>query len=227
MVEIPTPSGTLALPIAGVVREYSDQQGSLLLDQAVFREKWGDDSVNLFRVYVEKSADPAIVKQRILARFSGNRRVFVLENAEARTYITSVTDQWFRLTWLQTAIAVIVAALGIMNSLTVSIADRRRELGVLKAVGGLRRQIRNAIWMEAAAVGFLSVVLGLIVGAVHLYCVLELGARDYPGLRFDYAFPFAVAGVIFPIVVSVAILAAIVPAESAVREPVMEALAYE
>ena len=121
----------------------------------------------------------------------------------------------------------LVAALGIMNSLTVSITDRRRELGVLKAVGGLRQQIRNAIWMEAAAVGILSVVLGLAVGAVHLYCVLELGARDYPGLRFDYVFPYAVAGIIFPVVIGVAILAAIFPAESAVREPVMEALAYE
>ena len=46
--------------------------------------------------------------------------------------------------------AVLVAILGIVNTLTVSITDRRRELGVLQAVGGLRKQIRHTIWMEAA-----------------------------------------------------------------------------
>jgi hypothetical protein len=48
---------------------------------------------------------------------------------------------------------VLVAVLGIVNALTVSITDRRRELGVLQAVGGLRQQIRHTVWMEAAAIG--------------------------------------------------------------------------
>ena len=96
-----------------------------------------------------------------------------------------LTYQWFALTWLQISIAILVASLGIVNSLTVSIADRRRELGILRAVGGLRQQIRYAIWMEAAALGLMSVILGLAIGAVHMYDVLELSARAYPGLRFD------------------------------------------
>ena len=54
---------------------------------------------------------------------------------------------------MQIAVAVLVAVLGIVNALTVSITDRRRELGVLQAVGGLRRQIRHTIWMEAVAIG--------------------------------------------------------------------------
>ena len=52
---------------------------------------------------------------------------------------------------MQIAIAVLVAILGIVNTLTVSITDRRRELGVLQAVGALRGQIRRTIWIEALA----------------------------------------------------------------------------
>ena len=87
VVQIPTPEGILSLPIAGVVREYSDQQGALFLDRAVFLERWHDDGVDLFRLYLAKGADPAAVKQRILTQFSGNHRVFVLQNAEARACI--------------------------------------------------------------------------------------------------------------------------------------------
>ena len=61
--------------------------------------------------------------------------MFVLTNAELKGYILKITDQWFGLTSVQIAVAVLVAILGIVNTLTVSITDRRRELGVLQAVG--------------------------------------------------------------------------------------------
>ena len=70
---------------------------------------------------------------------------------------------------MQIAVAVLVAVLGIVNALTVSITDRRRELGVLQAVGGLRRQIRHTVWMEALASALIGLVLGLALGAVQLY----------------------------------------------------------
>jgi len=62
----------------------------------------------------------------------------VLTNRDVRQYIMRLTDQWFGITYVQIAVAVLVAVLGIINTLTVSITDRRRELGVLQAVGGLR-----------------------------------------------------------------------------------------
>ncbi len=77
----------------------------------------------------------------------------MLTNGELRAYIIRITDQWFALTSVQIAVAVLVAILGIVNTLTVSITDRRRELGVLRAVGGLRGQIRRTIWMEALSIG--------------------------------------------------------------------------
>ena len=65
------------------------------------------------------------------------------------------------MTYMQVFVAVVVALLGIVNTLTVSITDRRRELGVLRAVGGLRHQIRDTVWMEALAIGFIGLVLGV------------------------------------------------------------------
>jgi hypothetical protein len=91
--------------------------------------------------------------------------------------INRLTDQWFGMTYLQIAIAVIVAILGIVNTLTVSIADRKRELGVLRAVGALGNQIRHTIWLEAIVIGVLGLDLGLVVGSINLYCQLEIPER--------------------------------------------------
>jgi putative ABC transport system permease protein len=225
-VELLTPSGPLRLPLAGVVRDYSDQQGSVMVDLSLYRKYWHDDSVDFFRVYLTPGADASTVKEAILRRFSNDRRLFVLSSAEVREYIEGLTDQWFGMTRAQIVVAVLVAVLGIVNSLTVTITDRRRELGVLRAVGGLRSQVRGTIVMEALTIALVGVLLGLALGAVHLYCVLEISYRDYPGLRFDYMYPYGVALLLFPIMLAAAALAAVGPAESVVRGNLVAALAY-
>jgi putative ABC transport system permease protein len=225
--EIPAPGGTLRLPIAGIVRDFSDQQGSLLISRDVYRRAWHDDSVNVFRLYLAPGAKEADVRQRILDTFGREQRLFVLTNRDVRAYVTRLTDQWFGLTYVQIAVAVLVAVLGIVNALTVSITDRRRELGVLQAVGGLRRQIRHTVWMEAAAIGFIGFTLGLLLGAGELYYAIEIARRDLVGIEVRYEFPFATALALAPVILGAAFLAALGPAESAVRGSLVEALEYE
>ena len=226
-INLPTPTGVLRLPMVGIVREYSDQQGEIIVDRSLYRQRWNDDAIDHFRVYVKEGVDPAAVRAAILRTFSSDRRLFVLSNAEVREYIAGLTNQWFGITWVQISVAILVAILGIFNSLTVTIADRRRELGILRAVGGRRSQVRGTIWLEAAGLAAIGLILGLGLGAIHLYYVLEMTYRDFPGLRFDYMYPFGVAALLLPIIAAAAVLSAIGPAEAAVRGSLVEALEYE
>jgi len=227
ILELPSPGGMIRLPIVGIVVDYSDQQGTILMDRKLFIKQWNDDSVNVFRVYVKKGVPVPDVRARILERFAGQRQVFVLTNNELKRYILKITDQWFSLTSVQIAVAVLVAILGIVNTLTVSITDRRRELGVLQAVGGLHAQIRRTIWMEALSIGTLGLVLGFLLGAVNLYYVLQIVHHDIAGMRLDYVLPIGTAAALVPTILAAAFIAAVWPAESAVRGSLVEALEYE
>jgi putative ABC transport system permease protein len=227
VVDIPSPSGMLHLPIAGIVTDYSDEQGSLLIDRALYKRYWNDSTVNIFRIYLARGAVEADVKRRILEQFGNQRRLFVLTNRDVRRYILRLTDQWFGITYVQIAVAVFVAILGIVNTLTVSITDRRRELGVLQAVGGLRNQVRGTIWLEALAVGTVGLILGLALGALQLYYSLHISAEDMAGLRLSYEYPYPIALLLLPGILLVAFLSAIGPAETAVRGSLVEALEYE
>ena len=225
--EIPAPYGTIQLPIVGIMVDYSDQQGTILMDRRLFQQYWHDESISAFRIYLTRDASVPAVKQAILAKYQDVRQVFVLTNRELKDYILRITDQWFALTSVQIAVAVLVAMLGIVNTLTVSITDRRRELGVLQAVGGLRGQIRRTIWMEALGIGVLGLALGFVLGAINLYYTLEIVQRDIAGMRLDYHFPFSVMLALVPTILATAFVAAIWPAESAVRGSLVEALEYE
>jgi len=183
--------------------------------------------VNFFRVYLASGASLADVKRRILERFAGRRQVFVLNNGELRDYILKIATQWFALTYVQVAVATLIAVLGIVTMLTVSITDRRRELAVLQAVGALRGQIRRTIWIEALSIGTLGLVLGAALGAINLYCILEIVHQDIAGMRLAYVYPVNTLLALVPTILGAAFIAAIWPAESALRGSLVEALEYE
>ena len=108
IVELPTHSGVLKLPIAGIVRDYSDMQGSVFIDRSVYTEWWKDDTVNVARVYVKKGEDVGVVRQRVIDALAGQRRLLVLTNREVRAWIMKLLDQWFALTYNQIAVAILV-----------------------------------------------------------------------------------------------------------------------
>jgi putative ABC transport system permease protein len=226
-IALPTPSGLLKLPIVGVVRDYSDMQGSVFIDRSVYTREWKDDTANVARIYVAKGQDVGAVRQRVIDALAGKKRLLVLTNEEVRSWILRLLDNWFAMTYNQIAVAVLVAVLGIVNTLTVSITDRRRELGVMQAVGGLRNQIRRTIWLEALSIGAIGLVLGTAFGSINLYYTLGMIRRDVGGLDLDYIFPYGFMLLMVPTILAAALVAALGPAESAVRGALVEALEYE
>jgi putative ABC transport system permease protein len=226
-VELPAPAETLRLPVVGVIRDLSNQMGTMILGRKTYIRAFQDDSVDVFRVYLQAGAALADVRRGIVDRLGRQRHLFVLSNREIRQYIGSVMNQWFGLTYLQVIVAMIVAILGIVNTLTVSISDRRRELGVLRAVGGLRSQIRGTVWMEAAAIGAIGLILGVAIGAINLYYELQVIQHDLTGIPLSYQFPVGIVMLLIPIILGSAFASAILPAETAVRSSLVEALEYE
>jgi putative ABC transport system permease protein len=122
------------------------------------------------------------------------------------------------------AVAVLIAALGIVNTLTMNVIERVREIGVLRAAGMTRRQVWRSVVVEAGILGLagaiLGVALGLVVGA--LMVVLAGG-------RVDVAtgIPWQVVGLTIALGVVVAMLAAAYPARMATRLPIVRAVQFE
>ena len=224
---MPAPAGILALPIVGIIRDYSDIQGALFIDRSVYVREWRDTTVNVARVYVKKGENPAEVRNRIQQALDSHLRLIIVSNAEVREYVFRLVEQWFSMSRLQIVVAVLVAVLGIVNTLTVSITDRRRELGVLQAVGGLRMQVRRTIWLEAVSIAAIGLILGIGLGVLNIYYTLGMVRRDLGGLDLDYIFPTSMALALVPIIFMSAFIAAVGPAETAVRGSLVEALEYE
>jgi putative ABC transport system permease protein len=122
------------------------------------------------------------------------------------------------------AVAVLIAALGIVNTLTMNVIERVREIGILRAAGMTRRQVWRSVVVEAGILGLagslLGVVLGLVIGALMVV---------FAGGRLDVAagIPWQVVGLSIALGVAVAMLAAAYPARLAARLPIVQAVQFE
>jgi putative ABC transport system permease protein len=121
-------------------------------------------------------------------------------------------------------IAVIVAALGIVNTLTMGVVERIREIGVLRAIGMTRRQVMRMVVVEATILGIVGVVLGSIAGIGVGALMLQLGGG---GVGETNGIPWLPIGVATVLGLVLPALAAIYPARAAARVSIVEALHFE
>jgi len=121
-------------------------------------------------------------------------------------------------------LSIIIALFGIVNTLALSIFERTRELGLLRAVGMSRRQVRSMIRGESVIIAVLGAVLGLAVGVLFGYAIV--GALDDEGIGtvvipggqlIGYVILAAIAGVV----------AAVFPARRAARLDVLAAISHD
>lgn len=229
--EILTPSGPARFPIVAVFYDYSTDGGKLLMDRALYRSLWHDDLITVFPVYLSAGANIDRARQRITEQLSGaaggGLPPLVISNTELRTEILDIFDRTFLLTYVLEAIAVIIAMLGIVNTLVTSVLERRREFATLRAIGGSAEQIRQLVLWEAAYLGVVGIALGLIGGGALSLLLIKVINKQSFGWTIQMIVP---TGALIQAVV-LAIIATLVagyfPARWAARQPVIDGLREE
>jgi putative ABC transport system permease protein len=122
------------------------------------------------------------------------------------------------------AVAVLIAAMGIVNTLTMNVIERVREIGILRAAGMTRRQVWRSVVVEAGILGLAGAMLGIVLGlAVGALMVVLAGGR----VDVATGIPWQVVGLTVVLGVSVAMLAAAYPARLAARLPIVQAVKFD
>jgi putative ABC transport system permease protein len=129
------------------------------------------------------------------------------------------------------SLALVVASLGIINTLVMAILERRREIGVLKALGAADRDIRSLFFVEAGAMGLIGGVLGVALGwligsAMNFGTNVYLRRQALPSITVS-SVPWWMVAIAIGFSVSVSLAAGIYPASRAAKLNPVEALRYE
>lgn len=222
-----TPTGPRELTVACVIIDYTSDQGSVILDRRYFVEWFQDDLVDTFHVYVKDPAQIEAVRKEITARWGKALDLYVLSNRELRAEATALIDNAFSVTYAMEAVAVLLALLGVINTLLAAVIDRTREIGLLRAVGASRSHVVRLIAVEATLMGVTGGLIGTVLGTILGVIVTEVVGVQATGWHFQYLVPWQTALQMVLTAGLCALLAGLYPARRASRLDVVEALAYE
>jgi putative ABC transport system permease protein len=226
-VTLQTPKGLRDFEIVLVYVDYSADSGLLLTDRKVYTSIWDDHLVDAFGLHLKKGSNFEAVREQIVSGVGKRYRLMVLSNGQYKQEVFGTIDRTFALTRATEFIAIIVAILGIINTLLVTVMDRRTEIGMLKAIGADSSQVQNMLVTEGALIGLASTLVGVTFGmAFSAYIVKEL-MRFQVGWNMSWQMaPWSIVEIFIAAQV-VTFISVWLPMRSADRIDAVEALHYE
>ena len=224
--ELETRRGKQAFRIAGLVSDFTSQGYVINGTIDVMRRYFGITNVDRFTLKLQDSSDVATVRQAIEDKFAKSRHIRVETTEEFRARVRELSNRAFGLLDVLANIGVVVAALGVINTMMMNVLERQREIGSLRSIGMTRRQIIRMILAESGAMGAAGAVFGIGFGLL-LTRVLIDGMQQMSGYRLTIEMPPTVilSGVAIAFLVSQ--LAALYPAWRASRVNIVEAIKHE
>jgi putative ABC transport system permease protein len=148
----------------------------------------------------------------------------VQDQASYKADQTKTIDQLLALVYVLLALAIVIALLGIGNTLALSIFERTRELGVMRAVGMTRRQLRSTIRWESVIVALQGTLLGLVVGIFFGWALVR--AQNSQGIPV-FSLPYRILVIVIVLAGLAGVAAAILPSRRAAKLNVLQAIVTE
>ena len=221
-----TPAGMTTLRVAAVYNDYSSDAGVVLMDLTTFRRLYRDSFINSVAVYARPDADLVALRDRIV-RSVLPLRVDTETTRELRTLVITIFDRTFAITYALYVISITIAVLGVVSTLFALVLERRREIGLLRYLGLRTRDVRRMVYFEAAFIGLLGGVSGVIVGVLLALLLIYVINRQAFGWLIELHMPYDFLIEAVVLVVIAALVAGIYPAGVAARIRTSEAVRAE
>jgi putative ABC transport system permease protein len=226
-VELASPTGTVKLPIVGVVPDYVSDRGSVIMSRDVLADRWGETSANRFLVTISPGATGTEVRDHIETSLGSRFKLKILTTRELLDYHTDQIDRAFAVMNSVQLLIVIVTVAGIFDLLVSRIVERRRELAVWQVIGASEASIRKSVIIESATIGGVGALLGIGVGVVTSWLWVTIHFRELLGYYVDFHFATGAMLWYVALVVVMTIVAGYAAAGQAMRNSVLHGIRHE
>ena len=213
----------LHLDVAGEYKDPNLMTGLIIPSTTFDQFAPGNEDPGIVLVEFDQGPQGDHAKQAITQALKSFPGAKVQTNAEYKADAESFVNGLLNFLYILLAMCLIISLIGIVNTLALSVFERTREIGTLRAVGMTRRQLRRVIRYESTITAIIGGVFGIVVGLLFGWIVAQ-GLADQ-GLVF--VVPYTQLFWFFIVAMVFGVLAAILPARRAAKLNVLDALQYE
>ena len=222
-----TPNGEVKFHVIGAVEDYTWNLGTIFMNRRDYLVHWQDPSVTVFEVYLYPGVDPDIALEKIHKKLGAQYDLHPLTRVKLKEHIVDIIEKLYRVALGQEIVVVLVSGLGVVTALLISVLQRRREMGLLRAIGASQAQVVYLVLAEASLMGVFGAILGVIFAIPLQWYALQIVFLEEAGHAFPVYLPWGESVVIALTALAIAALAGVGPALYAVRGRIPDAIAYE
>ncbi|HEX2179656.1 MAG TPA: FtsX-like permease family protein [Actinomycetota bacterium] len=217
-------TGNQEMTVAGIFENKSLIQSDYLLALSTFEANFPDRVDFQVLVKVSEGVSPAAARRAIENVLEDYPSVELEDQTETKERSASQVNQLLQMVNVLLAMSILIALFGITNTLALSVFERTRELGLLRAVGMARRQTRAMVRWEAVIISIIGAALGLVIGLFFGWALVT--SLESEGIT-RLAIPYGQLAVYLLVAALAGVLAALPPARRAARLNVLEAISAE
>jgi putative ABC transport system permease protein len=226
-VTLSTPQGQKDYNVIAIAGDVVNMKvNTAFISQTNLKADFNKSEDIFYQINLAQGADAAAVDQRLKTIVADYPQFRLVATRQYLAEFSTQFDAIFAGVYVLLAVLSLPSLIAILNTLTIGVIERTREIGMLRAIGAARGQVRRMVIAEALLLAAIGTAFGLLAG-LYLGYVLVIGLSASGIFKMTYTFPLAgvlaatAAGLIF------GALAAIIPARQAARMEIIHALRYE
>ncbi|MFI5807469.1 ABC transporter permease [Streptomyces sp. NPDC051561] len=179
-----------------------------------------------YSVYVAMDGGPSAANEQTLVDSLGkNPAIVFMDSADIRNVFGGVVNQMLNIMYGLLAMALVIAVLGVVNTLAMSVFERQQEIGMLRAIGLARTKVKTMIRLEAVVISVFGAVVGVVLGTFLAWAIGQTIKDQVVG--YSLVIPWDRIGIFLLLAGVVGVLAAMWPARSAARLNMLSAIKAE
>ncbi|MER7763868.1 FtsX-like permease family protein [Streptomyces sp. NPDC097619] len=225
-VEATFDDGKKATLTVGAVYEANEFVSPYVLDAKILDAHADGERSDIRQVFVKtEGGESAANEQKIVDALGSNPAISVQDQTDIRNTFGGIISMMLNIMYGLLGMALLIAILGVINTLAMSVFERQQEIGMLRAIGLDRGRVKNMVRLEAVVISLFGAVLGVGLGTFLAWAIGQTIKGVIP--NYELVIPFDRIGVFLVLAALVGVLAAMWPARSAAKLNMLTAIKTE
>jgi len=217
MIDLKSPAGEVRFRVNDVSSSYATTSGFIYIDRKWLKKYWGMDDATQISVYLKEGTHAAGFISRLRDNLPSGYSLEIMNNQELRDKIMDIFNKSFAITYAIEFISIIVSLIGVINTLLALVFERKREISIIRYLGGSWKQIQQNLVLSAGIVGITGIFLGALLGSLMSLILIHVVNKVSFGWEIHFQMPLPYVSAIAVILFLTTLLAGLLPAKVARR----------
>jgi putative ABC transport system permease protein len=214
-IKLKSPAGNVAFRVNDVFSSYATTSGFIYIDRKWLNKYWGLDDMTQMSVYLKKNANVDEFIHRLREKLPSGYSLDIMNNQTLRDKVMDIFNKSFAITYAIEFISIIISLIGVINTLLALVFERKREISVIRYLGGSWKQIQQTFILSAGIVGPAGIFFGSLLGLFMSVILIQVVNKISFGWEIDFRIPFLYLSAVTTVLFLTTLISGILPSKVA------------